>query len=119
MTTTPSYPAVQLLIDGTWRDGHEGQTLAVLNPATGAEIGRVAVAQKADLDAALAAAAKGFDKLETMLQHLMGQNAPDFDYRFNLSYGRTYTDKHPLLAELRTLVDQQTRQLLQTDDPDS
>ena len=61
MTTTPSYPAVQLLIDGTWRDGHEGQTLAVLNPATGAEIGRVAVAQKADLDAALAAAAKGFE----------------------------------------------------------
>ncbi len=64
-----------------------------------------------------AAAAKGFDKLETMLQHLVGQNPPDFDYRFNLTYGRSYTDRHPLLAELRTLVDDQTRQRLETQAP--
>src|SRR5215217_4764866 len=38
-----------------------------------------------------AGAAKGFDKLETMLQHLIGRNAPGFDYEFNLSYGKRYT----------------------------
>lgn len=59
-----------------------------------------------------AKAAKGFDKLETMLQHLVGRNAPDFDYRFNLTYGRTYTDHHPLLAAIRKLVDNQTAERL-------
>lgn len=56
-----------------------------------------------------AAAAKGLDKLETMLQHLIGQNPPDFDYSFNLGYGRRYTDRHPVLATARQLVDDQTR----------
>lgn len=59
-----------------------------------------------------AAVAKGFDKLETMLQHLVGQNAPDFDYGFNLTYGRAYTDRHPLLAAMRVIVDAQTQRRL-------
>lgn len=53
--------------------------------------------------------AKGFDKLETMLQHLVGRNAPDFDYEFNLTYGTRYTDSHPLLTQMRALVDAATR----------
>jgi putative hydrolase of HD superfamily len=53
---------------------------------------------------------KGFDKLETMLQHLIGRNAPGFDYRFNLSYGAQHTGKHPLLAQMRGLVDAATRE---------
>lgn len=53
--------------------------------------------------------AKGFDKLETMLQHLAGKNPPGFDYGFNLSYGRAWTDRHPLTAALREIVDAQTR----------
>jgi putative hydrolases of HD superfamily len=61
-----------------------------------------------------AAAAKGFDKLETMLQHLVGLNAPDFDYEFNLTYGKAYTDRHPLLAAIRGMVDEQTRRRLAT-----
>jgi putative hydrolase of HD superfamily len=52
--------------------------------------------------------AKGFDKLETMLQHLIGRNAPDFDYAFNLTYGLQQTDRHPLLRQLRALVDEAT-----------
>jgi succinate-semialdehyde dehydrogenase / glutarate-semialdehyde dehydrogenase len=56
-----TYPHTQLLIDGQWCDAAAGKTLAVLNPATGAEIGRVAHASTADLDRALAAAQKGFD----------------------------------------------------------
>ena len=53
--------------------------------------------------------AKGFDKLETILQHTQGANAPDFDYRFNLDYGRARTDAHPLLAKIRALIDAETR----------
>ncbi|QDZ02066.1 HD domain-containing protein [Nitratireductor mangrovi] len=51
---------------------------------------------------------KGFDKLETMLQHVIGKNAPDFDYVFNLSYGVAQTERHPLLRALRELVDKET-----------
>lgn len=52
---------------------------------------------------------KGFDKLETMLQHTQGKNPPDFDYQFNLGYGRQWTDDHPLLLALREIVDDATR----------
>ena len=56
-----TYPNTQLLIDGQWQDAADGRTLAVSNPATGSEIGRVAHAGIADLDRALAAAQKGFE----------------------------------------------------------
>ena len=56
-----TYPDVQLFIAGQWRDGLSGETLAVHDPATGAEIGRLTVARPADLDVALAAAAAGFE----------------------------------------------------------
>ena len=36
---TSSFP---LLIDGAWREGGEGSTGEVINPATGASIGEVA-----------------------------------------------------------------------------
>lgn len=52
--------------------------------------------------------AKGLDRLETVLQHTQGTNPPDFDYAFNLGYGRAHTDAHPLLAGLRRLVDAET-----------
>ena len=56
--------------------------------------------------------AKGFDKLETMLQHLAGRNAPGFDYAFNLTYGVKQTDAHPLLRRIRAVVDAATRERL-------
>lgn len=52
--------------------------------------------------------AKALDKLETILQHNQGQNPADFDYRFNLEYGRQYTGAHPLLAAIRQLLDEET-----------
>ncbi len=52
--------------------------------------------------------AKGLDKLETMMQHLVGQHSPHFDYAFNLTYGITHTDKHPLLRQIRGIIDEQT-----------
>ena len=54
------YPNVDLHIAGAWTGGGEGQTLPILNPATGEEIGRLAVATRADLDRALEAAERGF-----------------------------------------------------------
>jgi succinate-semialdehyde dehydrogenase / glutarate-semialdehyde dehydrogenase len=54
------YSDVQLFMDGTWQAAAGGETLPVINPATGETIGTVAHARKADLDCALAAAKKGF-----------------------------------------------------------
>ncbi|MDP1534109.1 MAG: aldehyde dehydrogenase family protein, partial [Rubrivivax sp.] len=55
-----TYPHVQLLINNEWRAARGGATLKVHNPANGKEIGTVAKATIADLDDALASAAKGF-----------------------------------------------------------
>jgi succinate-semialdehyde dehydrogenase/glutarate-semialdehyde dehydrogenase len=61
-----TYPNTQLFINGEWQDAQSGKTLAVFNPATGKEIGRVANAEVADLDRALAAAQKGFETWRDM-----------------------------------------------------
>src|SRR6185436_19105292 len=54
------YPDVLLCINGTWTKAANGRTIPVVNPATEEVIGSVAHAGRADLDAALDAAAKGF-----------------------------------------------------------
>ena len=51
----------QLYIDGQWRMGRGGQA-PVLNPVNEETVGTLALAGKADLDDALAAAERGFDK---------------------------------------------------------
>jgi succinate-semialdehyde dehydrogenase/glutarate-semialdehyde dehydrogenase len=56
-----TYANPQLLIDGQWCDAADGKTIAIVNPATGLEIGRLAHASIVDLDRAVAAAQKGFD----------------------------------------------------------
>jgi len=53
--------------------------------------------------------AKAFDKLETLLQHTQGRNVENFDYAFNLDYGRRYTDLDPLTQALRALIDVETQ----------
>lgn len=45
-----------LLIDGEWCRAQSGQTFATVDPATGTELGQVAAAGSADVDAAVAAA---------------------------------------------------------------
>jgi succinate-semialdehyde dehydrogenase / glutarate-semialdehyde dehydrogenase len=54
------YPDVLLYIDGQWTAAASGRTHPVVNPATGEAIGSFAWADRADLDRALEAAAKGF-----------------------------------------------------------
>jgi succinate-semialdehyde dehydrogenase / glutarate-semialdehyde dehydrogenase len=48
----------QLLVDGAWRDASDGAVLDVLDPATARPCGTVPVATSADVDDALAAAAR-------------------------------------------------------------
>ena len=57
---TAAYPNTQLHINGKWLPAAGGETIDVVNPATGEPIGNVAHARIADLDAALEAAEKGF-----------------------------------------------------------
>lgn len=52
---------------------------------------------------------KALDKLETLITHAQGANPDEFDYAFNLAYGRGATDVVPLVAALRRLADARTR----------
>lgn len=52
--------------------------------------------------------AKALDKLETILQHNQGKNPSDFDYRFNLEYGKRYTAEDPLIIAVRDILDRET-----------
>ena len=52
--------------------------------------------------------AKALDRLETILQHTQGRNPADFDYRFNLGYGREHTASPPVIAALREVLDRAT-----------
>ena len=69
---TDSYPDTRLLIANQWVDATGGKTLDVLNPATGASIGKVAHASIADLDRALAATQRGFETWRATPAHERG-----------------------------------------------
>src|SRR5262252_4279741 len=56
----PMYSDLALYIDGKWLNGEGRKGEDVINPATGKTLARLPHASKADLDAALAAAEKGF-----------------------------------------------------------
>ena len=64
-----SYTDTRLLIDNEWADARGGKTLNVANPATGQTIGRVAHADRDDLDRALAAAQRGFEAWRKVPAH--------------------------------------------------
>ena len=57
---TADYRDTLLFINGQWRPAAGNASLAVMNPATGGELGRVASASRMDLDEALAAVDAGF-----------------------------------------------------------
>lgn len=58
-----------------------------------------------------ASLAKAFDKLETLLQHTQGKNPSNFDYDYNLKYGKQYTDFDKLTSLIRTKIDIETQKL--------
>jgi len=51
-----------LLIDGQWREGSSGRTRDVLDPTTGEVLAAVPTADRSDVDAAIAAAARAFPR---------------------------------------------------------
>ncbi|WP_312798366.1 NAD-dependent succinate-semialdehyde dehydrogenase [Tianweitania sp.] len=55
-----------LLIDGIWRAASGNRTAEVKNPATGQRIAQLPIAERADLDAALGAASRGFETWRKM-----------------------------------------------------
>lgn len=59
--------------------------------------------------------AKALDKIETLVQHNQGKNPSEFDYNFNLDYGKRYTDSLPLTAQIRSLVDVDTARRAKTE----
>lgn len=54
------YTNIKLFIDGEWTEGTSGKSEAIVNPATGKVLARLAHAGPQDLDQALHAADKGF-----------------------------------------------------------
>jgi succinate-semialdehyde dehydrogenase/glutarate-semialdehyde dehydrogenase len=56
------YPALKLHIDGEWVAAGDRRTHTVINPATGAALGELPLANAADLDRALEAAERGYRK---------------------------------------------------------
>lgn len=52
----------QLLIDGKWVNSASGKTFATVNPATGDVIAQIAEGDRADIDKAVKAARKAFEK---------------------------------------------------------
>ena len=56
---------------------------------------------------------KALDKAETILQHNQGKNPPDFDYGFNLEYGKTYFVGDEKLLHLRERIDADTRRRME------
>ena len=63
----PGYDAdLKLFVDGAWQAGEGRDTGPVFNPATGEAIAEVPLANAADLDAALAAADRGFAEWRTV-----------------------------------------------------
>ncbi|ANQ25720.1 phosphohydrolase [Vibrio natriegens] len=51
---------------------------------------------------------KALDKIETILQHNQGLNPSDFDYTFNLTYGKKHTNYDAITCQLRELIDIET-----------
>lgn len=93
----PEYPELGLYIAGGWRKA--STTLPVLNPADERMIGALPVASRADLDAALEAAAEGFKvwnrtsprkRAEILLRAaaLMRERVEEIAYAITLEHGK-------------------------------
>ena len=53
---------------------------------------------------------KALDKIETIIQHNQGSNPEDFNYSFNLEYGKEYMSFSPVIKEIREIIDKETMQ---------
>ena len=53
---------------------------------------------------------KAMDKLETIVQHNQGSNPSDFNYEFNLQYGKQYFKDDDRLMKMRNIIDEDTKE---------
>lgn len=100
-----TYQDTKLFIGGKWRDGENGATLPIINPATGLEIGRVASATIGDLEQAVTAAEKGFALWSAMSAYdrsrILRTAAQNLRDRLEESARILTTDEGKPLAEAR------------------
>ena len=52
--------------------------------------------------------AKAIDKAETIIQHNQGSNSEDFNYAFNLEYGKAFFEDDEILKYIRSILDSDT-----------
>ena len=71
------YEKLELFIDGEFRQGSEGKTEDVINPADESVLGELPHASKADLDEALAAWTRGQDAAD-LAERLQAAGVPAF-----------------------------------------
>ncbi|HEX7714415.1 MAG TPA: HD domain-containing protein [Bacillota bacterium] len=60
---------------------------------------------------------KALDKIETIIQHNQGDNPSDFDYEFNLQYGKEYMFSEPVIQSIREIIDGETRRKVKDNKP--
>jgi succinate-semialdehyde dehydrogenase/glutarate-semialdehyde dehydrogenase len=89
------YPEVQLFIDGSWSAGGGGRRLPIINPATEAVLGHVPVAERSDLDRALAAAERAFGQWRDV--------AHEARTRILLNAARLLRERSARIGEIMTL----------------
>ncbi|MCH4887968.1 HD domain-containing protein [Acidaminobacter sp. JC074] len=53
---------------------------------------------------------KALDKIETIMQHNQVDNGKDFDYTFNLDYGKKHLTDDQVIIELRKIIDEMTKE---------
>jgi aldehyde dehydrogenase (NAD+) len=106
----------KMLIDGKWVDSISGRTFETINPATGQTIAHVAEGEKPDVDKAVAAARRAFEKgpwrkmsarergrLLYRLADLIEQNKEELAALESLDNGKPISDS--LAADLPLAID--------------
>src|SRR5205814_8015784 len=106
----------KMLIDGKWIDSTSGRTFETINPATGEAIANVAEGEKPDVDKAVRAARKAFDKgpwkkmnarergrLMYKLADLIEQNKDELAKLESLDNGKPLADS--MAADLPLVID--------------
>ena len=89
----------RLLIDGDWVEARSGETFATINPATGKVLGHAATAGQADVDLAVRAARRAFDR-------------PDWE-------GMSPHERSRLLLRIADLVEANAEELAQLESLDN
>jgi succinate-semialdehyde dehydrogenase/glutarate-semialdehyde dehydrogenase len=122
---SPGIPAVRLLIDGEWRAGSSQEWRDVINPATEQVIASLAVATDADLDDALAAAAKGFaswrdvapyerSKILRKAAEIVRERAPAIAAQLSAEQGKPVTQALPEMMTCADILEWNAEESLRT-----